>query len=453
MNANRPSLLNNRRAVIALGAGGALLVVLVIVLVVVLRAAPITGTPGGTAAPVPETQHGQRPVTAVVETSGRVINVATSGGDYPTIQEAVDAAGPGDTVVVAAGEYAPFDMNNDGDENAYITVQAAPNANVVVQGELETKGVINIEDRSWIRIIGFDVRGSERHGIHVERSSNIVLQDCDVSGSQDGGVVFDRGSDVSAQHLTITANNARGGLAGAHEGLTFNNVKGFDAGFNDVSNNGEEGIDAKYDATNGKIHDNTVSGNRGPNIYIDSANTIEVFNNTVTGANGPAKAGISISIEDISEDRTAYAVSVYNNVIQSNAGGGIGFWIESEGTFADIHIINNTILDNAGGGLDIASPSFDGTNVLRNNIFARNGKDVSGDASAFAADTNVFQTAGIGQNVISGDVSFVSPSTDDLRLSAGSPGAGAGNADSAPAFDITGAPRTGGKIDIGAFQS
>ena len=46
--------------------------------------------------------------TATVDVAGDITVAADGSGDYLTIQEAVDAAGAGDTIVVKAGTYAPF---------------------------------------------------------------------------------------------------------------------------------------------------------------------------------------------------------------------------------------------------------------------------------------------------------------------------------------------------------
>jgi pectin methylesterase-like acyl-CoA thioesterase len=65
-------------------------------------------------------------VTAPPVLAGTTIDVP---GDYATIQEAIDAAGPGDTIVVAAGTYAAFQVVDK--SNIHIT--ATEGATVATQ--------------------------------------------------------------------------------------------------------------------------------------------------------------------------------------------------------------------------------------------------------------------------------------------------------------------------------
>ncbi len=407
---------------------------------------PVAGTPGQ--------EHGRRPVTQVEQSSGRTLSVAQDGsGQYRTIGEAAQATKPGDTVVIAAGTYnEAVEIPTDGAQGAYITYQAAPGAEVAITGDTDTDGLVDLRNRSWIKFIGLSIRGSSDHGLYAAGSSNIVVQDTEVADSQDGGMVFIDGSNIQILHSEVRNSNAEGTEA-KNEAVSFSNIDGFEIGYSVVENCGEEGIDAKYEARNGKIHDNTTRSNRGPNIYVDAANTIEVFNNTVVGATGEGKAGIFLGVEDISETRRTYNVKIYNNVVTGNAGGGINFFVESEGTFSDLSIINNTIANNGGDGINPRNYTFAGTNVLRNNIVTGNGRDSAGKIEVFAADHNLFGSGPVGTDPVQGKVTFVDAAAGDLRLAADSAGIDAGSVDGAPQADVLGVARPEGKVDLGAFQS
>ncbi|GAA2563677.1 right-handed parallel beta-helix repeat-containing protein [Pseudonocardia hydrocarbonoxydans] len=397
-------------------------------------------------------ERGRRPITQIEPSGGRQLTVAQDGsGQFGTIADAAREARPGDTVVIAAGTYeGPLDIPTDGAPDAYITYHAAPGAEVVLTGEADGQGLVQLEDRQWIRFVGITIRDSSAHGLYAAGSSNIVLQDVEIDGTQDGGAVFIDGADVRVLNSEVRGTNARG-LEAENEAVSFSGVDGFEIAWSIVEDNGEEGIDAKYEARNGSIHDNLTRANRGPNIYIDGANNVAVFNNEVLDATGETKAGISLGIEDLSETRSTAAIEIYNNVISGNDGG-ISFFVESEGTFSDISIINNTIVDNSGAGIDPQDHSFAGTNVLRNNVVTGHDRDGAGDMDVFAADRNLFGDAPVGTDPVEGEVLFADAENGDYRLAEGSAGIDAGSSDGVPQSDLLGAARPEGEVDLGAYE-
>lgn len=394
--------------------------------------APPTSDAAATPAPAPvaepEKPVGPVPPPAPSLPTGPVIRVAKGG----SISGALAKAKPGDTVLVPGGTYSGgLDVGVDGAPGKPITIQAVPGEKVTITGGGGGNGLVSLDGRSYITMIGIGVKGSGSHGIFAQGAKNIVLRDCEVADSQDGGIVFLESSNITVQRCAIHGNNARGTSA-SNEAMSFDHTDNFEISWSKVYDNGEEGIDAKYESNGGKIFANTVSGNRGPNIYVDSAKDIEVFNNTVTGATNESKPGIMIAVEDLSETRRASNVAVYNNVVRDNAGGGIAFWTESSGTFSGMRIVNNTLVGNSGADLRFSGGNFSGTNILRNNIIG------SGGTGGFASDSNIIGGTG---GLLDGA----------LKIVRGSKAVGAGNPEGAPIFDITGAKRAG-KIDIGAFQ-
>ncbi len=243
-------------------------------------------------------------------------------------------------------------------------------------GDGSDKGRIDLSERSYVRIAGLSVQKANRFGIYAENTSNIVLDKVEVADSRHGGVVFLNGSAITVQYADVHGNNSIGTDA-EMEAISMDNVDGFEIVGCTVTGNGEEGIDAKYEARNGRIHGNTASDNRGPNIYIDSAHDIVVSDNKVSGASGPpGKTGIMLGVEDYSDTRRLANIDIVNNVVTGNNGGGIGFFTESDGTFSDVRILNNTIVGNETAGLVLGNTRLSGTNILRNNLFAGNEQDV-----------------------------------------------------------------------------
>ncbi|MFD1233795.1 right-handed parallel beta-helix repeat-containing protein [Pseudonocardia benzenivorans] len=404
---------------------------------------PVT-TPADTAPPV------TAPVVPVA--TGTTLRVAADGsGRYRTIAEAAAAAKPGDTVLIAPGSYAGLQIPVSGTKDAPITFKADGGAVTLTSGGTGN-GRLDLSGRSYVHVVGIGVSRSSRFGVYATNATGIVLQDCEVADSQDGGAVFIDSADIRILGCDVHGNNAKGTSADM-EGVSLENVDGFEIAGNHVHDNGEEGIDTKYETRNGTVHGNRVENNRGPNIYVDSAHAIQVFDNVSSGAKESSKAGIALAVENYSKTRKTYDVQIYNNVLTGNAGGGISFWTESSGTFSDISIVNNTIVDNKKAGITISAGQFQGTNVLRNNIFSGNPQDVGGSAAAFTADHNLFSGTSLGANVVTGVLRFVNAAAGDLRLAPGSAGVDAGSAQGAPATDITGAPRpSGAGFDLGAYE-
>ncbi|RTL68855.1 MAG: hypothetical protein EKK42_08450 [Pseudonocardiaceae bacterium] len=422
-------------------AGAASVVTLSVLVAAVLTSAPPrTGADVGLAAAAVPAQ------TA----AGATLRVGP-GAQYTTIADAARAAKPGDTVVIAPGSYAGFQAPTSGTAAAPITFKADGGKVTLTSGGTGN-GRLDLSGRSNLRFVGVGVSKSSRFGIYATNAQNITLQDCEVADSQDGGAVFVGGSNIRVIGCDVHGNNARGTSADM-EGISLENIDGFEIAGNHVHDNGEEGIDAKYETRNGSIHGNRVENNRGPNIYVDSAHQIKVYDNISIGAKESSKAGIALAVENYSKTRKTYSVQIYNNVMIGNAGGGMSFWTEGSGSFTDIAVVNNTFVDNKKAGISIAGGQFAGTNILRNNLFSGNPTAVSGSASAFEADHNLFSGAGIGTDLVTGVVKFVNAAANDLRLAPGSAGIDAGSADAAPTTDLTGAPRPSGKgVDLGAYE-
>ncbi|MGD9991327.1 right-handed parallel beta-helix repeat-containing protein, partial [Pseudonocardia sp.] len=257
---------------------------------------------------------------------GRTLTVG-SGGTFRDIAAAVEASSPGDTVEVSTGTYPGFAVTRDGAPGAWLTITAAPGADVVVEGEPGSgNGLVGLDGRSWVRLVGLHVRGSSTHGVYGDGVDHVVLRDCEVAGSADGGIVLSGGSHVLVDGCEVHGNNARGTDA-SNEAISIVGTTTFEIVGSAVHDNGEEGIDAKYEAADGVVHHNRVWGNRGPNIYVDSAHDITVRDNEVWGATEASKSGIGLAVEDWSRTRRLAGITVSDNVVRDNAGAGIDFWV------------------------------------------------------------------------------------------------------------------------------
>lgn len=390
-------------------------------------------------------------VSGISDAVGQVRTVSKDGtGNYTTIQAAADAAQPGDTILISGGTYGEaVVVNKSGSSGAPITFQGKPGQKVIVDGTGKTvskNGLFAIDGRSFLNIDNITVTKSAKHGIYGANVNSINITNCEVSYSQDGGAVFVGGANMVIDTCDVHHNNFKG-LSANNEAVSMNNVNGFEVKNSLVHDNKEEGIDAKYEARNGSIHNNRAYSNNGPNIYIDSANNIDVYSNVVYQATGANKSGISIAVENYSTTRKTYDIDVFNNQIFNNAQGGVGFWMESSGTYSNIKIVNNTMYGNVKGDVQFGSTgyTFTGTNVIRNNILWSTINGLS-SATKFTKDHNLVADGGA-------NAGFVNLGANDVHLTAASQAIDAGVSTDAPTTDLDGNPRpAGAAIDLGAYE-
>ncbi|WP_300016085.1 right-handed parallel beta-helix repeat-containing protein [Pseudonocardia sp.] len=360
------------------------------------RSIPPTGddptpstTPGGSGSTTVE------PLRDIGEPTGDATGATLTvgdGGDHSSIQDAVDAAGPGDTVEIAEGTYDGFSVDTQGTAQGWITIRAEEGAEVVVEGGGGSdQGLVDINGAAYLRLIGLSVRGSDTHGVYGAGTDHVVLRDCEVAGSSDGGIVVLDSTDLLVEGCEVHGNNARGTSA-SNEALSIVNTDGFEIVGNDVRDNGEEGIDAKYEARNGIIHGNRATGNRGPNIYIDSAHDIEVIGNLAAGATEASKSGIGLAVENYSDTLRLADIVIRDNRIEDNAGAGVDFWIEGSGTMSNITVENNRFSGNGRGAITFATDSFSGENRIVGNIFT-GGDEPPGEREGFRLLDNALTEA------------------------------------------------------------
>jgi|GEM_PF-2971325 len=374
-----------------------------------------TGPVGGETQPVPAPASG-----------GKTLEVG-SGKQYSDIGAALDAASGGDVVSVAPGSYDGFGAKNGDGASKCITV-AGNGAKITINGGL------SINDSRYFRLMNMTIKDSGSYGISANGSQNVSFVNVEIDGSSNGGINIPGGKFILIDGCDV--HNTNGGPGGSGEGEAISiadETTDAEVRFTKVHDSGEEGIDVKYSGdTNTKIHDNEVYGVGGPQIYIDGADGVEVYNNYVHNniGHGADKAGIGIASETTYGNTDHVAnVKVYNNVVVNNLGSGIQFYTESGGSIRDISVYNNTIMDNK-----MAVENDGGSNFkFYNNIY--NGDLNSGDASGN------FNT----------DPQFLSAT--DWHLKAGSPAIDTATGTPAPEFDKDYAPRPkGGGVDYGAYE-
>lgn len=354
--------------------------------------------------------------TYYVSTTGDDSHPGTREAPWRTIQHAADAALPGSTILVRGGVYPErVTINVSGDADAgYITFQSHPDETAVLDGASLSvpegrSAMISIQDKSYIRIQGFEIRNcrsSERRctpaGIFVRGSgSNIEILGNNVhhieqlyqkQGANAFGIaVYGTSGQTAISQLIIDGNEVHHLKTGSSESVVVNgNVTDFRIDHNAIHDNNNIGIDViGYERTApnpdvDRARDGVVSRNlvynitsRGnpsygdeqnsDGIYVDGGTRVLIEQNTIHDVD----FGIELASEH--KGRTTSYITARNNLVYSchTAGITIGGYDAERGITEHCTIMNNTLFrndtSNWGTG-EFQMQYYMANNVFKNNI-------------------------------------------------------------------------------------
>ena len=244
--------------------------------------------------------------------------------DYPTIQQAVDGAAAGDTIIVRDGTY---------HENVVVdkalTIQSENGtANCVVSAANPDDHAVEVT-ASLVNITGFTVQnatGVEKAGIYLEAVEQCSISSNDVTNNY-GGIWLD-----SSGSNTLMSNNAHDNVYGIIVDSFSNNNALMN---NTASNNGYIGFGAAV-SSNNTLTNNAANGNSNYGIYLDGSG-----NNDLTGNTAEDNAVVGIYLESSSSntltgnDAGNNTCSIYlgpssdnNTLTENNVGdSNVGIWL------------------------------------------------------------------------------------------------------------------------------
>jgi parallel beta-helix repeat protein len=386
---------------------------------------------------------------------GETDYISTPGdGRVPAsiIQEQIDTANNGDTVLVAPGTYlGSIDFRG---KAIKLVSEQGPLVTIIDGGRVDSPVVTFGSGEGPESILeGFTIQNGHDKGIFVKNSSPTIINNIIANTNICDGA----GIELDASSATVRRNTLRDNLATCAGSQAAGAILVRELGSALIVNN--------------YIVDNSSIDLAGGITLLDAGTPI-VEGNTITGNSGGA-----IKIRNSSD------ALVLQNLIVNNTDedcGGIDWLVASSSTGP--RIINNTIADNDGAlGSAICADGFDEQAQLINNIIvSKPGQTAIFCGNSQHADlipplfrfNNVFAPSGIAYNGvctnqtsingnISADPLFMDKSNEDYQLSFISPAIDAGDnsVDDLPMTDITGNSRivdgylnTIALVDLGAYE-
>jgi len=361
--------------------------------------------------------------------------------EQPTIQDAINVAAFGDTVLVASGTY-PENINFRGKA---ITVRSESGPDVTI-----------IDGRNADPVVGFtsrEGRDSALNGFTLQNGRSGL----------GGGIIVQESSPTITNNVIKNNQACDGGGIGISFGSPLIQLNTITSNGNNVCSGGGGGGIRIGGAGSAEILDNEISDNMNPTgdgggIFMFAAGTPIIKRNIIKGNNAMGGLGGGICMFNPSD------ALIVQNIITGNqaaSGGGL-YWLVPQGNRGPL-LVNNTIADNNATSLGsgIVADGFDAQTELTNNIIvAKPGQfglfcgGLFNQNAPIIRFNNVFSVDGLAyggtcsnktgtDGNISADPQFTNPAQGDYHLQQVSPSIDAGDnlTPNLPDTDIDGDPR------------
>jgi hypothetical protein len=396
-------------------------ILLIICLNLILSACRRTG-PEPTPTPIPATEEPieSTPIPGQIEfyvaPNGKDSNPGTIELPWATINHAAEVLTSGNTVFVRDGIYKisrRIIVQNSGNENAWITFAVYPgefavfDASDIDIGSPSTyphdQGTFQIEQVSYIRVIGLAIHNSHQAGFMIRDSHHVELYNNITDTTFSPGIAaWDTNQDSQGTEYikiignTVTNANTWDMLPKGyqregeppHEAISIAGAQNFEVAYNYLYNSDKEGIDVKEVSKHGKVHHNYIDQMDRQGLYVDAwfgtIEDIEIYQNVVRNCRG---AGLILSVEN---GKSVSDVRVHHNLIFNNLGTGIFFSRWGDGPRSNVKIYNNTVYHNGYGSPNAGEKYFWMTGGLY--LFSNNLEDIDIRNNIFA-DNRAFQIA------------------------------------------------------------
>lgn len=321
---------------------------------------------------------------ALASTAGAVTVTVdlTGGGDFTAIQDAIDAVGYGDTVLVVAGTYHEHLYIGPSANGVTLLSESGAEQTVVTGDSLFSDPVLRCEDVGPATLVrGFTIRAGNTSepgaGIQCLRASPVVRENVVTAcwSRAQGGGISTRIGNPRIESNTITGNRATDGggvsIADGNVLLLGNRIEGNTAaGFggsmhgggiwieggthtlssNSISGNtgtnGGGGVAAKY-AVGTTFEDNAIEQNnspRGGGLYLSDSELV-LTGNVITG-NSSSLSGSALYLSDSAGGTSQ--VGAWDNVLFGNVCASDGAIVVRNGadlSFGASYLSNNSLYE------------------------------------------------------------------------------------------------------------
>jgi predicted outer membrane repeat protein len=383
--------------------------------------------------------------------------------EQPTIQAAINAAQPGDTVLIAPGTY--FENINFAGKAITVTSEQGPAATIIDGGSLGPVATFATSENTQSVLSGVTLQhgqgtfaaGYGGGGIHIANASptisgNVITNN--TAGSFGGGIYVQSGSPVIKKNTIANNGQIPGWSGGIGGGIYISGTGTAQVTGNTISNNQQaqgSGGAIGINAASPIIQNNTISGNsaysQGGAMYIINTSSPLVVQNLIIGNSAGTGGGVYWTIPSGS------APFLLSNTLSNNSATTQGSAVYVSGYVSLSELIDNIIASAAGTSTLYCDPSYSATPpiVKANDIFASTGAAYAGSCSAL----------GGANGNLSLDPKFRNPASADYHLLTGSPAIDAGISDPALlSTDFDANPRVldgdgngTAVVDIGAYEA
>jgi hypothetical protein len=267
-------------------------------------------------------------LTAATTATATTITVRADGtGDYPTIQDAVDAANPLDEIVLEPGTYTGSGNVNVGVTTPDLTIRGDQGSAVTVidgfaaigfdvdltadPGDFTLTGVSLLNRNQGVRVTlcqdmtlrDIAVRDAQADGVEAHITGHGLVEDCEFVSCGYDGLVLVGMSGVGGLSATVRNVYCHGNGADVPLGGTAMHVNYFasvDVSGNTICHNdlGDHGSALQVENTTGPVVENTIAFNQGGSWAVRSLSPIQLSRNIISSNQGVAMYANYASVSD-----------------------------------------------------------------------------------------------------------------------------------------------------------